>query len=36
MESWNRLTALRVEGGEDRLKEDEGISQRTYMKDRWK
>ena len=36
MESWNRLTAVRGEGGGgDGLKEGEGISQRTYMHDPW-
>ena len=36
METGNRLTAVRgVEGGGNWLKEDEGISQRTCMKDPW-
>ena len=36
MESWNRLTAVREEaGGGDQLKEGEGVSQPTFMKDPW-
>ena len=33
--SWKRLTAVRGEEGRGCLKEDEGISQGTYMKDSW-
>ena len=36
MEPWNRLTIVRRDGeGGDLLKEGEGISQRTFMKDPW-
>ena len=36
METWKRLTAIRGEQGDgDYLKEGEGISQRTHMKDPW-
>ena len=36
MEPWNRLTIVRRDGeGGDLVKEGEGISQRTFMKDPW-
>ena len=36
MDTWNRLTATRWEGrGEYWWKEEEGISQRTYITDPW-
>ena len=36
MDTWKRLTDLRgEEGGEDWIKQSEGISQRTYMHDPW-
>ena len=36
IEAWSRPTAVRVEGGGgDRLKEGEGSSQRTCVRDSW-
>lgn len=36
METWNRLTDVRMDGsGRDRMKEDEEIIQRTYIYSQW-